>query len=264
MSTADEVLQLLTGSVAEVVERVAGIRDHSTLIVMHLAERRGRIRRKVLDALEARGLELEAGGATLHISRVERDVADLLATMAFSRPSAAHLDDTLQDTDPFPIPPESGFVDPATGHEWDFMAAPDLEAIAEALIEQFDIPLSEARDWKITYLWRKAGTMVNGKARLAATSRASGAAGYFAGTDFLVIASADYLRGYRMQLGQMKALVFHELKHITTSETYGPALVGHDAEVFYDELEFFGAWRQDLEPLRGVVLQMPLPGLTGP
>ena len=49
---------------------------------------------------------------------------------------------------------------------------------------------------------------------------------------------------------QVRAATFHELLHVGTSENYGPTVNGHDAELFYAEMDVFGQWKRDLRPLQ--------------
>lgn len=266
MSTPDEVLGLLAGSDAEVIERLGGVRDRPTLLVVHLAERYGRLRQPVLRAIERRGNEL--GGAVdevFSVPALERDVAEVLATIAFSRPSVPalpHDDLELVRDDVYPIPMPEEFIDARTGHIHDFAEAPDLEQVARHVIGEHADYLPYVETFRIKYLWRAKGTATNGIAKLAYAHKLTGLERYgMAGTEFVIVAAADLLRQYEMTVEQMCALMFHEHKHLILTERATPGLVGHDLELFVDEVKLYGPWREGLKQI--AALQMPMPLMTG-
>ena len=47
---------------------------------------------------------------------------------------------------------------------------------------------------------------------------------------------------------QMEALIFHELKHGAMSDGK-PVLLPHDWEGFAQEIERYGLWKKDIEPI---------------
>ena len=248
MSSADEVLSLLDGSIDEVVERVNELTDHSMLMVSHLAERRGRRRASVLKAIQERSSEIEAP-TELNVGKIEAAVVDVIAAMAFSRPIARELARDLDEDDLYPVPAPDDFEDKRTGKVWDFMLAPDLETIGDRLVSEYE-HLSQARGWKVRYLWKREGGQAHGHSRLGYCRKLSGEAGFFGGHDFVIALSADHMRMYGMTYRQVQAATFHELLHVGTSENYGPTVNGHDAELFYAEMDVFGQWKRDLRPLQ--------------
>lgn len=162
----------------------------------------------------------------------------------------------VTDGDPeavFPVPEDDYF-------RADYLAADDIKKVGTAIIEN---KLRELDDGEllIDYAWKRQGSVSGGNAILGKCRKLSGVARYYAmGSHFLVEIAADFTRG--MTRYQMEALVYHELLHITREEkedkagnvteiVYGTR--GHDAELFYDELEEYGLWRRGLNRLADVV-----------
>lgn len=149
---------------------------------------------------------------------------------------------TGQETRPARIPTPMRFDEAGT----DFLAAPDLEEIGELLIARHE-RLQFLDTWSIGYVWRREGTERNGKVVLGTMSRPSGALRFYSRHDFLVTLAADHCRNARFTERQLEALVFHELLHATVNaKGDGPALVGHDVEMFRAEIEEYGLWNLDL------------------
>ncbi|MGE0133730.1 MAG: putative metallopeptidase [Dehalococcoidia bacterium] len=248
MSSADEVLSLLDGTDAEVIERVKELVDHATLMVSHLAERRGRRRPSVLKAIMERSAEVEAP-TVLNVAKIEKAVVEVIGALAFSRPTARELPRDIDDDDLYPVPEPDDFEDKRTGKLWDFMLAPDLEEIGARLVDEYE-HLEQARGWKVRYLWKREGGQSHGSDRLGYCRKLSGEAGFFGGHDFVIALGADHMRMYGMTYRQVQAATFHELLHVGTSQNYGPTLNGHDAELFYAEMDVFGQWKRNLRPLQ--------------
>lgn len=161
----------------------------------------------------------------------------------------------------FPIPPDGDFFG-AT-----FIDAPDIEAIANGLL--FKMPeFAGIGDLRVKYVWSRKGGAKNGKATLGKCTKVSGLAQFFGDCDFVVAISADNCRGFQLTNQQMKALVYHELKHIgldEDEETGDPILSvrPHDVEMFLSELKHYGLWTSDLQAADSAFRQMRLvPGET--
>ncbi len=258
MSTSTEITSLLDGPAAEVAKRVAEVNDGHTLVALHIAERNGHQRTKVLNAIEQRGFVVTTDGVEFS-DAVASEVAQLVAgyQMRDGRPVAVVPTGALAPEDPYPVPPHIAFEDADTGRSWEYMDAEDLQQLGDDLIAEFPIHLGQADDWDIEYVWRAKGTKAKGQNRLGYVKRVSGELAYYAPHDFLVVVAADFCTELGFTFHQMRALMFHELMHVGTNEAE-PSLHPHDAEVFFAELKEFGAWRADLRPL---FEQVPLPGI---
>lgn len=254
-----EVLSVLVGVEAVVINRIAEIADQPMLVALHLAERKGRRRKKVLAAIAQRGLDLELGPITLIAQHMREDIVRAVATMHGSRPTAPRLP-TLEPDDIYPAPADEDFTDDATGRGYEFMHAPDIEEIAQGVLSDYASYLEDALDWNITYLWKRAGGKDKTKAKLGACQRVSGLASFFAGDEFLIWVGADNVRDHQLTRRNMDALIFHELCHVGRNENFGPITVPHDVEMFIDEVRIFGPWKGDL---RNMVRQLEMPIAAG-
>lgn len=265
-----EVFALLNGDTDDVIDAVAGVTDHVMLLALDIAERRGRRRPKVLKAILDRGLVVEGiavaqaeNGDSIRISEdggsnVVAELREAVRGLSAHLPVWEALPEGIIDEDPFPVPHVgTDFVDPELGREHPFMLAPDLEEIARGLVDRYPSYLGDVNDWNVGYLWSASSLSHGGRSALAITRRLSGELKFFSGFDFLVIGSALNLMDYSLNFYQANALVFHELRHIGTSEKYQPIIVPHDAEVSFAELEVFGPWRAGLARLAD---QGELPG----
>lgn len=152
----------------------------------------------------------------------------------------------------FPVPTDDYFRS-------DYLDAPEIKKVGVALMENRLRALDDG-ELLVDFVWRRHGSISSGNAVLGKTRKLSGVARYYAlGTHFLIEIAADFTQGFTRY--QMEALVYHELLHITREEKEDKAgmsevvygLRGHDAELFYDELETYGLWRRDLSRLADVV-----------
>lgn len=170
-------------------------------------------------------------------------------------------------------PDEEAFVPPADAFVSEYLHDSHLANVGAALIrrrfphlERNRRPGYEMR-CKIDYLWREKGGTSAGNLVLGKCVKVSGLARYFSGgSDYVVWLAADHARALRLNKWQLEALLYHELSHIDLDdddETGEPTAVrtrGHDAEIFYDELAYYGVWRRSLEPLVSS-MQVALPFL---
>lgn len=149
----------------------------------------------------------------------------------------------------------------------DFIAAPELQRIAERLIK--DGPASHLDDGelKIDYRWKHRGGSHAGKAVMGRCVKLSGPARHYAGgAHFLIWLAADVCEVEGFDARQIEALLFHELLQIEREEKTdkfdNPITVYHkawmDFDGFYAELREYGAWSRDLQRLEETVRQLPL------
>lgn len=141
----------------------------------------------------------------------------------------------------------------------EFLPAPDLESIAEALLERHRGLFSWAGEARISYFWKDKGGLSEAKAVLGKCVKLTGLARKGIGGDFAVWLAADTARETELTAWQVEAAVFHELCHIGWDGAKGrPALEYHEFEGFRAELREYGAWQPDLQRLVSEVKQLPL------
>jgi hypothetical protein len=152
----------------------------------------------------------------------------------------------------YPVPS----VDEFTKADSEYLEAPELEKIAEKIIEVHG-GFGYLADMKIVYLWKDKGGSKLGKATLATCRRPKGLLAKFCNADFIIWLAADHHRAFRSTRFQVEATLFHELCH--TDEDDGEArLAPHDYEGFCREVEIYGVWRTDLEKAHGAFKQLRL------
>jgi len=252
-----EILRVLAGEERDVLARLEEVTDHLTLVALHLAERqKGRRRKPVLQAIEARGLALELAPVNVAAAHLQEDVVRAVAGMQLARPEASPLDRDLLPDEIYPTPADYEFVDDETGRAWDYMRAPDLAGIAADVLQEQTALLQPALDFSIQFLWKRTGGESGGNAVLGRCVKFSGLSAFFANDEFLIWVAADHARDYGLTRHQVEALLFHELKHVDRSERYTPKTRGHEVEMFIDEVRVYGAWKADL---RRMVEQLRLP-----
>ncbi|MDP9351671.1 MAG: hypothetical protein M3P51_09055 [Chloroflexota bacterium] len=139
----------------------------------------------------------------------------------------------------------------------DFLPAFEPTVIAGKLIETCP-ELKHLREMSVTVLWKRKGGASAGKYTLGTCRRASGLVRHFSKTDFIVTLSADHLYVFKFTNWQLEALIYHELLH-TYVEDEKASTVGHDCEMFFDEVRRYGVWRMDLEGAAKVFKQVELP-----
>lgn len=242
-----EIQSILSEGEATAILAVLEVNDQATLMALHLAERQGRKRLPLLEAIEKRGIELGEQSFGTHqpdYGRMDDKIAAAIAKLAASRPTAQRLNAELVATDAYPVPHD--YVDPTTGHVYDFLVAPDLKEIAEDLLNAYPDQLRPARNASVRYLWKKTGGSDKGKPKLGMATKLAGAARFESDHDFLIWLASDTCDMARVTLHQVRAAMFHELCHVGESENYTPAVLPHDVEMFVSEVEEFGLWKQDL------------------
>lgn len=151
----------------------------------------------------------------------------------------------MDDREVYPVPGPERFVDGRTGYVSEFIDAPDLAAIGAQLIEAFD--LYNAETSVIKYRWKDKGTAeATGKC-----IRANGLLRHETRADFVIWVGAEDCLMNEFTFKQIRALLYHELLHVSKTEKGKPAVKRHDAEVFRDELKHFGLWNASLKHVFG-------------
>lgn len=164
-------------------------------------------------------------------------------------------------------------VDTGTGEKVDRWAVPHpdeffgaflederLDDLLEETIEAFIDQFGWLSKWRVKILWKRKGGDKGKKLKLGSCQVPSGLAKHFSKADYIILLSADHIRMRGFTEQQMQALVFHELKHCseTDEDDPQPAIVGHDCELFADEVRYFGAWKENIGALRPVFRQLEL------
>lgn len=145
----------------------------------------------------------------------------------------------------------------------EFAKAPEIEAIADALIHEHRLQFSHLLDANIRYLWKAKGGKSHGKDRLGACQKPSGLLSFFSGVDFVIWLALDNCKSSLLTNRQVEALVFHELLHTAATEDpdTGEIIFGiapHDFEGFNEELRIYGPWSSDLERVTDIARQLEL------
>lgn len=142
--------------------------------------------------------------------------------------------------------PEEPFAIPVA-HEFgdeDWLFAERIAPIAEELIANYPCFQGLER-LSIVYLWKRKGPE-KPRRLLGKCQRPTGLLHYFCKADFVIWLAANNCQG--LTAWQIEALVFHELKHAGLDDD-GPVLVPHDWEGFAEEIERYGLWKRDIEPI---------------
>lgn len=138
----------------------------------------------------------------------------------------------------YPVPAEDRF-------RGEYLDAPDLEALAEVVIERHRMDAPEM--WHIRYLWKAEAT----KAAMGKCIKASGPLQHLTQADFVIWIAADIPRAESYTRHQVEAVLYHELLHVSVrTDKDGhehPAVRDHDAEVFREELRDYGLYDATLQ-----------------
>lgn len=160
------------------------------------------------------------------------------------------------------IPPDDHFNpdDP-------FMPSALLNELGGRLIDHWPemVHLSEAT---ILYRWKRKGGKSHKKDALGFAQKPSGLLKHFSRADFIIWIAADHAREMAITNYQLEALLYHEMKHCgvevnedEASPTYGEAtfaIVGHDSELFIDDITRYGAWTDERRRVREAWEQLGL------
>lgn len=151
-----------------------------------------------------------------------------------------------------------------------FKRAPEIDPIADAIIDQFHEHLAGVR---ILHLFTTKPRMSGGKLVLGKTQKLSGVAQYLSSLgdgqpyDFLMVFDEEQWRAHDDDPDWQSALVDHECCHIVDQvdaegeKTGEWVLAAHDVEEFTTIVRRRGLWTQDLKDLGYAVGdQVGLPG----
>lgn len=139
----------------------------------------------------------------------------------------------------------------------DYLLAEEIQELADEVIAKHFKGYLDDGILQVYYAWKKNGGSNSGRLKLGECQKISGLARHFAGQrDFAISLSADHINQLNLDDRQIEALVFHELCHIEVIDEGVYRLVGHDVELFYRELQNYGAWKLDLEGLVEVVREI--------
>ncbi|MGE3598794.1 MAG: putative metallopeptidase [Dehalococcoidia bacterium] len=162
------------------------------------------------------------------------------------------------------VPPDESF--PADD---DYLASKELTTIGDALVARWP-ELQFLEEVEVTYLWKRKGGKSKGKAVLGTCVKPAGLVKHFGQCQFVIWIAADHVRDMGLTNLQLEALVFHELNHCgweidenESSPTFGETkyiLKPHDDEVFWAELQRYGAWNEQRQVSARVYQQLALGG----
>ena len=161
----------------------------------------------------------------------------------------------ITDGDPeakFTLPTANDFGDA------DFIFAPDLKEIGEALISSVNGRIHELEEAKIIYLWKRKGPEKPRRV-LGRCQHPSGLLEFFCSADFVITLMANNCSFLGLTKWQIEAVVFHELMHAGWIDG-GPEMMPHDCECFAADFERYGLWKGDLERIAEAstrALQLP-------
>jgi hypothetical protein len=148
----------------------------------------------------------------------------------------------------------------------EYLPAIDLRLIAKKVIESTGEPLSHVDLADVDFAWKRKGGKKNGNPTFGACVKQNDIAKLHGGKTWLIWMAADNCEPFQGNENQVKAAMFHELRHIgfvyddKTGESK-PTLNGHDVEFFYDEIQLFGPWKIDLKVADQVFTQSRIPGV---
>lgn len=151
------------------------------------------------------------------------------------------------------------------GRQKDFIEAPDIRNIADALIAHREC-FAFLEDVVIRYRWRRKAQVKAGRMTLGFCQKLGGQLrDEMGGGDFQIVINAENCRDLGLTNWQLEALVAHELTHIAPPDPDDPesepSLVGHDVEAFASEIRDYGLWKLDLKRIAPTFVQAQLEGL---
>lgn len=159
--------------------------------------------------------------------------------------------------EPYPLPAARLFIDSLTMDLEDFIDAPDLRDIADALIATYPTHFQHLLQMRLAYRWKRQGGASSGKATLGACQKASGLVKHFSRMQFVIWLAYDHATAGKLTRWQCEALLFHELLHAGISDKGAPAVEPHHFEGFTPELAEYGAWQDDLQRMVRAAQQLP-------
>lgn len=154
----------------------------------------------------------------------------------------------------------------------EFKSDEGLHDLASVLIHHCE-ELGFIKDFKVIFLWKqKGGQTSDGKLIFGKCIKLTGLVRHFAKADYVIWLGADNCSAVAEAFKKKRckkdmdlaALTYHELKHIAKTEKGEAASQGHDWEIFLDEIERFGLWRDGMEIMATVCQQALFPDEGGP
>lgn len=171
---------------------------------------------------------------------------------------AAQVNDQFaqEDGTPKPRPIAVRIPDDGDFNDQTFIYSESLIALAKELRAKHKLPTEISLD----VLWKRKGGKSGGTPTYSkANLTTSGLLGYYAGnTDVVIWLAADHCRERGFTTKHIRALLYHELLHITYDDNLMPTLRGHDFAGFLDELREYGAWDTDLGAAKAAFEQAKL------
>lgn len=153
----------------------------------------------------------------------------------------------------YAVPNESVFG------EDDFIAAADLQRIAQDLIARHVGAIGHLASFEVVYLWKKTGGKSKGSPTLGKCQKPSGLLAHFTDATYVIWLAADHCRDSAFTGRQIEALLYHELLHTAVHpDTMEPILVGHDVEEFRAVIESYGLWDDSLRNVAPAFRQLGL------
>lgn len=114
-------------------------------------------------------------------------------------------------------------------------------------------------EYRVVYLWKRAGGKSKGRGVFGKTTKTSGALKLFAEATWVIWLAADHCRAVGYGDREIEALLFHEMLHTGVAEPDeetgrggGPTMAPHDVEMFRLEVEVYGLWASELRDVAPV------------
>lgn len=154
------------------------------------------------------------------------------------------------------IPPEATFGDKEylSGTTAGF---PNLLEIGSSLVGAFE-ELRFLADTEIDYVWKKKGSLKQGRPVLAELKKVAGLTSYATEAEYFVVVHASNV--WSLTNRQLEAAIYHQLHHLVwDDENENVRGRGHDVEMFRGEVERYGLWTTELHEAKETFAQIPLP-----
>lgn len=194
------------------------------------------------------------------------DDAELEELIAQQAADAAADGIQFGDTDRLGDVVVEGLIEPVTfkllptGDTAPFAEAPKLTEIVNDLINEFG-ELRFLQKFKIEVLWRQKGGTKGGAPKLGATTVMSGYSRYKSGAHFQIWLAADHIPDAGFTEETYRAYLYHRLSwcgYRSTEDGEDRPCLDRPTEVFPLELERFGLYRADLNPVKAAMQQKSL------
>lgn len=121
----------------------------------------------------------------------------------------------------YELPPAEDFKD-QFGQLLDFAPAPDLQAMADGLIERHPAKFGHLLQMRVEYFWKAAGGLKSGKMTLGKCQRPSGLLAHYSRADFIIWLAWDHCLTLKLEREKVEATLFHELCFPPATVVTGP------------------------------------------